>query len=244
MIRWITIVGLVIHCMAISLAFAETWMDSFEDGNLDGWRIYTFSDALFAEIPSAGKCRVENGVVIVGDDNPAVGHGVIMTMPETCRLWKDYTAEVSFRLPKPMRDCPEGSLVSMFVRKKDHPSRSYCFGIWNFNGEFAVGDIMMDGGDITISKTPFVAEANRWYRLKMSVEGDIVSCFIDEEKIAEFEGGNRCPSGCPGFGVEGVVTEFDNFVVTGPEIPNGGPAFAITPRNKLATMWGSVKSSR
>ncbi len=238
MIRWITIVGLVIHCMAISLSFAGTWMDDFEDGNLDGWRTYTFSDALFAEVPSQDKCRVENGVVIVGDDNSAMGHGVKMEMPETCRLWKDYTAEVSFRLPKPMRDCPNGSLVNMFIRQ------SYTFGIWNFNGEFAVGYIMMDQDGITVSKTPFVAEANRWYRLRMSVEGDIVSCFIGGEKIAEFEGGNRFSSGCPGFGVEGVVTEFDNFVVTGPEIPNGGPAFAITPRNRLATMWGSVKRSR
>jgi len=45
-----------------------------------------------------------------------------------------------------------------------------------------------------------------------------------------------------GFSANGVIVMFDDFVVTGPNIPDGGPgAKAVHPEDKLATMWARLK---
>ena len=75
----------------------------------------------------------------------------------------------------------------------------------------------------------------------MTVKGNLVRCFVDQKQVSEFQS-NLYSSGMAGFAVCGVVTMFDNFVVTGPEIPGGGPGFAVNPQAKLATAGGCIKS--
>lgn len=227
----------------LSSALSGTWVDNFDDGDLDGWHIYVFDDFAFKEIFNVEKkCKVENGIVIIGDENPNIGHGVSMIKPESCFTWTDYTAEVSFRLPKPMRNTPNGSLVQIFVRTKPNSISCYSLGIWNFNGEFAVASIITDWNDITVAKIPFSAEANIWYRLKMTTDGNLISCFVDEKKITEFVDNNH-PTGAAGFGAEGVVTEFDNFIVSGPEVPGNRIGQSVDPSGKLSTTWANIKVS-
>ena len=39
-----------------------------------------------------------------------------------------------------------------------------------------------------------------------------------------------------------AIVEFDNVVITGDEIPDGGPSgYAVEPAVKLATSWGTIK---
>lgn len=46
-----------------------------------------------------------------------------------------------------------------------------------------------------------------------------------------------------GFSANGAIAMFDDFAVTGPNIPDGGPgAKAVNPKDKLATMWARLKA--
>ena len=85
-------------------------------------------------------------------------------------------------------------------------------------------------------------KTDTWYRLKVDVNGNLVKCFIDGKQVSEFQN-TTYPSGTCDFSTCGVVAMFDDFVVTGPEIPDGGPGFAVNPQAKLAIAWGKVKQA-
>ncbi|MFQ6043796.1 MAG: sigma-70 family RNA polymerase sigma factor, partial [Candidatus Poribacteria bacterium] len=235
-----------------------TWKDNFEDGNFDGWERYKLDWPAAVLVPDAGNWRVEDGVIIGGDDNKIIMH--ILGMGEM--WWKDYTVEVSVKLSKELRNCGTWSGVGLFVRgQKPIPQMSYILGMQYFGdnvkkqipvegGKMAATPVEIAGGIIgnaqpnasthQFPKALFETEADRWYRLKMTVEGDLIRCFVDQKQVSEFRS-NLYSSGMVGFAVNGVVAMFDDFVVTGPDIPDGGPGFAVNPRDKLATAWGRIK---
>ena len=93
---------------------------------------------------------------------------------------------------------------------------------------------------------------NRWAHLKLSVEGNIFTFWLNGEQVMEptkllifrqIEVFNDFPdfrTGGVGFGLWNYTAVFDNITVTGNSIPNGG-GFAVTPQGKLATTWGRLK---
>lgn len=92
----------------------------------------------------------------------------------------------------------------------------------------------------------------RWSHLKLSVEGDIFTFWINGEQVMEptelrifrnREGFADFPdfqTGGIGIGLSNYTARFDNVTVTGDSIPDSG-AFAVTPQEKLATTWGNLK---
>ena len=93
---------------------------------------------------------------------------------------------------------------------------------------------------------------NRWAHLKLSVEGDIFTFWIDGEQVMAptklqifkqidvFADFPDFQTGGVGFGLWNYTAIFDNITVTGDSVPNGGD-FAVTPQEKLATTWGHLK---
>ena len=93
---------------------------------------------------------------------------------------------------------------------------------------------------------------NRWTHLKLSVEGDIFTFWINEEQVMEptklrigenikaFNDFHDFRTGGIGFGLWNYTARFDNITVTGDSIPNSGD-FDVTPQRKLATAWGQLK---
>ena len=86
-------------------------------------------------------------------------------------------------------------------------------------------------------------EADTWYRLKVTVKGDLIQGFIDGELMCEFND-PRYPSGSVGLGVAGVEVMFDDFMVTGPGISNNGSDFSVTSKGKIAAAWGDIKHGK
>ena len=93
---------------------------------------------------------------------------------------------------------------------------------------------------------------NRWSHLKLSVEGDIYTFWIDDEQVMAptklqvfkqievFADFPDFQTGGVGFGLWNYTAIFDNIIVTGNSIPNSGD-FAVTPQGKLATTGGNLK---
>ena len=93
---------------------------------------------------------------------------------------------------------------------------------------------------------------NRWAHLKLSVEGDMFTFWIDGEQVMAptklqifkqidvFANFPDFQTGGVGFGLWNYTAIFDNIAVTGDSVPNGGN-FAVTPQEKLATTWGNLK---
>jgi hypothetical protein len=226
MIRRITVVGLVIYSMFVSFAFAGTWIDDFEDGNLHGWK----------------------GV----DVNWVVEHG------ECSGQWANALAgwaeciECGIENSASLRDygivC-RAKLVEKLAGVSPHFGIRFRMGPGDGRGDYeAYIDLEEEEGVFCIApfqkmsevRLPFDIVEETWYKLEVIAEGDHFEFFIDDEQIGSFDNASR-PSGSVGLEVANAHVHFDDVVITGPEIPDGGPGFAVASQSKLATMWGSVK---
>ena len=93
---------------------------------------------------------------------------------------------------------------------------------------------------------------NRWAHLKLSVEGDMFTFWIDGEQVMAptklqifkqidvFANFPDFQTGGVGFGLWNYTAIFDNITVTGDSVPNGGN-FDVTSQGKLTTTWGNLK---
>jgi hypothetical protein len=86
---------------------------------------------------------------------------------------------------------------------------------------------------------PFDWEPDTWYVLKAVIEGDHFKYYVDDELVMEYIDTSN-PTGAVGLIVSGAsTTHFDNFIVTGDDIP--GNVTAVSPKAKLAVTWGQMK---
>ena len=89
----------------------------------------------------------------------------------------------------------------------------------------------------------FTPEPDHWYTLKAIAQGSRTEFYLDDELVGEF-GYAALRSGSVGLVVSNATAHFDDFVVTGPDTPDGGPggvSFSVRPEDKLATAWGTTK---
>lgn len=223
--------------------FAGTLKDNFDDGNLNGWKMAKFDWSSFTEIKGASNWQVKNGTAISGENNVMMINGLFID-DKIYGTWKDYTAEVSVKLSKTLNDCSEHAGVYLSVRVQPRFPMSYNLTMrrWGQEGEVACGYICLEKADKAIDpKSPIKTETNKWYRLKVSVEGDLIRCYLDDKEIIAYKGDNLYANGNPGFAVNGLEAYFDDFVVTGPDVPDVNLGLSVNRRTKQAVLWGEIK---
>jgi hypothetical protein len=89
---------------------------------------------------------------------------------------------------------------------------------------------------------PFDVKMNLWYNFKMVLKKDHIEAYLDDKLIMQFDDQAES-SGKVDLIVWGLETHFDNVVITGPSISDGGSSFDVTTQNKLATIWGWIRST-
>ena len=228
---------------------AGTFLDTFEDGNLDGWRELVPWDR------EPGSWEVVDGGL-----HGAIHDGYLRLFTTGDDTWKDYTVEFDVRpLKKHGRPtiaiaarvkekwwvrCSLVAAVVVLPGGGNAPQRGWVFcSAGNMNGGKSEG--------LFFEPHPLL-KLFRWAHLKLSVEGNIFTFWINGEQVMEptelrifrnREGFADFPdfqTGGVGIGLSNYTARFDNFTVTGDNIPDSG-AFAVTPQAKLATTWGHLK---
>ena len=229
--------------------WAGTFLETFDGKELDGWQeIWVDKGPAVWEIVD-GELHAES--------REAYTH-LLTTGDDT---WEDYTVELDV---KPLKKHGIGG-ITIAVRV-DGAWLVYC----------SISDPVIIRGDdppvqerrvachagtlkppprahaVLISELHPLLRLNRWAHLKLSVEGDIFTFWIDGEQIMEptkllifrnidvFADFPDFQTGGVGFGLWNYTAIFDNITVTGESVPNGGD-FAVTPQEKLATTWGNLK---
>ncbi len=235
-----------LFCLTCSV-WAGTFLETFDGKDLDGWQ----------------EIWVDKGPAvweIVDDELHAESREAyihLLTTGDT--TWEDYTMEFDV---KPLKKHGIGG-ISIAVRV-DGAWLVYC----------DISDPVIIRGDdppvqeeqISCSATglhrPALAtliselhpllRLNRWAHLKLSVEGDIFTFWLNGEQVMEptkllifrqidvFADFPEFQTGGVGFGLWNYTAIFDNITVTGESVPNSGD-FAVTPQAKLATTWGHLK---
>ena len=229
--------------------WAGTFLDTFEDGNLDGWRELVPWDR------EPGSWEIVNGGL-----HGAVHDGYSRLFTTGDNTWKDYIVEFDVR-PLKKHGRPT---ISIAVRIQEK---------WFVQCRISEPVVVLPGGGNAPEKGWVFCSAgnlhrakaeglffdphpllklNRWAHFKLSVEGNIFTFWINDEQVMaptelrifrNREGFADFPefqTGGVGIGLSNYTARFDNVTVTGDSIPDSG-AFAVTSQGKLATTWAQMK---
>ncbi len=228
-------------------AAAGTFLENFEGKKLEGWdELWRIKGPAVWEIVD-GELRAES--------REAYQH-LLTTSNNT---WEDYTMELDV---KPLKKHGIGGISiavrvqgawliycslmdPVIIRGDDPPFQEARVGCYARSFERSALAILT-------SEAHPLLKLNRWSHLKLSVEGNVFTFWINGEQvmvptklqifrqIEVFEDFPEFQTGGVGFGLWNYTALFDNITVTGDTVPNSG-AFDVTPQRKLTTTWGNLK---
>ena len=238
----LSLIFVILTFVLSSLAIAGTWIDDFNDGDLAGWRMLVCFWRDRIVVLDEGNWFFENGAIVGGDDN----QGKRYDLYTGDMSWTDYIVEVSVKLSKRLEDCPDYTGVWLGAREQEGEGKIglnlYAVGIWRVSTALRGGFKYINGFDFNDQVLALSSEADRWYRLKINVEKDLITGFVDDIKVYELRDGTFT-SGAVSIAVSGMKAIFDDLIVTGPNIPDGGPGHSVNPSRSSVTTWANIKRS-
>lgn len=228
---------------------AGTFLETFDGGDLDRWQELVPWDK------EPGSWEVVDGGL-----QGAVHDGYLRLFTTGNDTWKDYAVEFDVR-PLKKHGRPTLSIAARVMEKwfmhcritdpvvvlrdgANVPGRGWVF--------CSAGNLHREKADLLFFAPHPLLKLNRWAHFKLSVEGNIFTFWVNGEQVMEptklrivrnREGFADFPeflTGGIGIGLSNYTARFDNVTVTGDGIPNSGD-FAVTPQEKLATIWGNLK---
>ena len=75
----------------------------------------------------------------------------------------------------------------------------------------------------------------------MVLEKEHIKTYLDDNLILEFDDSSE-KSGNINLISWGLETHFDNVIITGADIPDGGSLKSVDAKRKLTTTWSNIKS--
>lgn len=224
-------------------AWAGTFVETFDGKDVDGWQEIVWRD----NTPGSWN-NIDGELQAVNDD------GVLRLLATGDKTWRNYTVEFDV---KPLKKHGSGGIVianrirgtsMLWCMIGDAllpvpEARATCYGgNWHGDRHLFIG-----------SERGRLLKLNKWSTLKLSVQGDNLTLWINGEmplppmELPDIE---KVPAlikeltdfsvGGAGFGVSGYTAHFDNITITGEGIPDKG-GLSVLPRAKLATTWGKLK---
>lgn len=235
----------VISCIMVPLASAGTWSDGFEDENLDEW--------VLAVKNGPTTFRAENGELLMEVHSWSISMLRVIDSDQ----WEDYTVTVKVKIIEIIGTFVDGGIfIRLSKRPLDWLGTFYYFFVadeWGqeFRGVPPEGEgafvfprinDQVPGGKAKV----FTPELDHWYTLKATAQEDHTGFYIDDDLVGEFDH-REIKSGSVGLVISNAIVHFDDFVVTGPDVPDGGPgdaSFSVRSKDKLAAAWGTLKQER
>ena len=216
-------VGLTLFLLVMS-SWAGTFMDDFEDGDMDGWTPISFG--------AGGTSKIENGELVL----EGFGGASFLTFVIEGPTWKDYTVQVNLMITK--HSVAQAGVILRGVVNE------YSYGVLfvganvkqlrTYHANIKTGWVPQH-----VQEVPFDWEVNTWYVLKAVIEGDNFKYYVNDDLLMEYIDATY-PSGGVGLTVtQSIIAHFDDFFVTGGDIPDHFRA--VSPKAKLATTWGAIK---
>ena len=233
-------------------ALAGTFLETFDDGDLEGWReLVHLNEAV-------GSWDVVN------DKLHAVSHeGFPRLLAMGDDTWEDYTFEFDVN---PLIKHGKGA-IAIAARIKGSVLFYCSFGDQAILGNkdpllgpflsCMKGDLHDAEFTVLYFESHPLLKLNKWSHLKLSVKGTHFIFSLNGKKIVEtgddfalMRNGQEIKAkvgrltgfqtGGVGIGLANYTALFDNITVTGDSIPNNG-GFAVTTQGKLTTTWGQLK---
>jgi len=239
------VIGVVL-CLLVSSAWAGTLTDNFDDGDFDGWRMFT-GQAGGSLIDQSVQWMVEKGE-LVGTSKDVCTWGGMFGIGD--KTWKDYEFEFQFRIEKTF-PTPAGCgrigwpLVGFGVHY-DNPSEFVVHGldvvVLQRGGVFndVICERWFQGGWFDVAGVGTIS-IEEWHTAKIIADGNQYKMFVNDQLLCDATH-NLPDAGAAVLLVKNAEVHFDNVKITGDDIPNKSLGLPVESKTKLATTWGNIKN--
>ncbi len=230
---------------------AGTWRDDFSDPDTTQWEIYNISNQQNAAEKDTTQWKIKDGVVY-GTQREFSRQSTFLTGKLT---WKNYSVSCRAKfvgewfptldLGLVLHTRPKEHQRFMFLMHHDEQKISivaFLGGKWQ-NGQFVITK--------NVKKFNFDINLNTWYSLSAKLVKDnhlqfeIENLNDPDNKATQNIKIDKpiTQGGLTGFIVSYADAVFDDLVIHGDNIPNGGTiTFPVEPLRKLTTTWSRLKS--
>ncbi len=225
----------------ITIGHTGTWRDNFNDDRLNGWTHIT--TARRAAEPWESTWEVKDNMLetwlTVHFNNPRLGM-VADFLELTAFPLQDKHFVVEGISIKKSRIGSFGIAIGVRLPPEDRKFGSvYLFHTWG------IRQMQFDEtGHFFIVDPPGIFFDSQIEHLKVVFDAGHFQVFSADEWVKEIEDAAFETINLLGLMIFGDGLDFatmDEFVISGPGIPDGGGDLAVHPTNKLATTWGSLK---
>lgn len=251
----------------VMAAYSGTFVEDFNDGNLDGWHIEIPSGPPFPSV--ADFLKLEDGYLVIDPVFRRQNYWVALELragdPEK---WDSYTLTCHIRFE--FKEDPEPPLdFYLEVRRSEGP-KVQRDGVTENMNNFQAMWIFADHRQAihVVSFHPnkgFPAEGNnavkmthrakfslerleqpiasRWIPIKIVAKKQFFEFYFDNQLIAEYEDGKARPGTVKFKTNSRMLVHLDDITITGPRVPFIGGPHRVAPEARLATTWGKIKDS-
>ena len=248
---WFICASIPAAALIVSTAAAGSWHDDFEGGGLDDWVIYNFD-------PEAESWEEEDGFVVGQiDQNPYLSLLSLKPLkPEGVNAdeWRNYTVRVRMRMESEPREDQDAKFgIMLYDRLIQNQYHTILLEYHQAGIAASVRTAEGAEGRETES-SPFNVKRGVWYDLHATIEtldaGDRVVYQVNDNPPVTVEwDGRQVQSGGVGLVISDGRFSYDDFVIEGDSIPDGGNGqprsdhpTSVSPSGNAARLWAELKS--
>jgi hypothetical protein len=233
--------------LCIAAAYAGTFSDNFNDGNLEGWHVW--------RTPETKPVRVEQGAAVMDtiveeNDKRLVKMVYLELTAGNAKSWRDYTLTCRVKFSKALLPLPGFSIA---VRRSQgrfgvmaehtmiiHPLRDY-IGVTTIPPDAKLNPQKGIEGAIGRGHINKSIKLNKWYHIKIVAMENRFEFSFDDEIVTVYEDETAVPGTVKFQADTGICCHLDDVVITGPNIPNIGARSILKIENRIAAIWGRIK---
>ena len=260
-------IALLLAISPVMAAYSGTFVEDFNDENLDGWELSMAPAPPF--FPIVDLLKFENGYLVIDTVLGKRWYSVSLELRTgNAEKWDSYTLTCQIRFE--FEEDPEPPLTfHLEVRRTKGPevqkgnatqTMDNLQTMWlelapkqeiNVYSYHPNKGFPAEGGDAVLMthRAKFSLNrleqpiSNRWIPIKIVTKKQVFEFYFDDHLVARYKDGKAGPGTVKFWINNRMLVHLDDITITGPRVPFRGGPHSVAPEAHLVTTWGDIKNS-